>query len=1043
MNKSLSTIKKFQFFDLEKLEPDGNKQQQSVSYNLSNMNTVQFRVYNKLYYVCGQLKGDQKKNLNRFRLVKLHPCGKIIDEYIPFSDTIMDFDIKDLDGKTYLIALGTDLKEPTTEFTAKVDMKQSAQISKESSTIKVTPTQDSIPSIKIFDFSKFVEKTNCELNNWQGITNDENELKNRLNILESSLTPLVTIYLMRKNNNENEFFTNNTVNGLDATFSPISEIYNFSVSPRINDIAFSMGNDSLYEIKVDEGLNLISTKERKYNLIKSMDNKPVTNIKHIILSNDLYLYFTTTDSTYYKKCQESQVYLVGDQNIHSGAEETNFDVSSNYKILLSTSVSYYLEEYDYFGEDSKYMKIRSKVFEKPTKFIQIFKGYHVFVLYEENMCTLCVYDPNNNIFILYNNGLNNILSVISDNNKLYVLSDNVGTKKIVCFKEKDNKEKFDTFYKKNFYETAYNYAKSLGYDKKKLSEISKLHAEHLYKKGDYEKSIEQYKLTINNLDPSYVIQKFLDGSKLNFLIDYLEALQNNDEFKSKCIPERLKDFTALLLNCYIKQKQIKKLKDFVESKNINDEVTIKTAIEVCKDTNKIDLALSIAQKAKMVESYIQILMDIKNDFAESLDFIKQLSDIEQKFNLLLKYGEKFIEKKEVIDESMKVITSIVNDIIAVRNKEKCPKEEEKIKNLKYEKIISIFITKESEERLEKLLDNIMIKDKDCPKQIILRRIELYVDRYAETNKSNEIVEKIREILVNEKFKDKLDKNYLLMLFKISGFNQGVTELSKIMELDQDLLQIYMETHEYDKINRSCEAIMSKYAGTNKKVNYWLQALNYYISISTQSTKSYLGKYIIEVLDNLANSKEENFSPMILLDILDKARTNYGHIVEFKVIKKYIIDWIKKQQESLKNDKKETESNYSKIEANNQQLKELQVKAKPYNLSKCSICGQPLDIPFVYFTCGHGFHQLCINGESYEEVECSTCKAKNSLLLNKIEAGRKLAEEPQQFFKDIQKDTNNDKKFDIFAEYLGKGVFINKNEEPERKPDTNNINSIFN
>ena len=1043
MNKSLSTIKKFQFFDLEKLEPDGNKQQQSVSYNLSNMNTVQFRVYNKLYYVCGQLKGDQKKNLNRFRLVKLHPCGKIIDEYIPFSDTIMDFDIKDLDGKTYLIALGTDLKEPTTEFTAKVDMKQSAQISKESSTIKVTPTQDSIPSIKIFDFSKFVEKTNCELNNWQGITNDENELKNRLNILESSLTPLVTIYLMRKNNNENEFFTNNTVNGLDANFSPISEIYNFSVSPRINDIAFSMGNDSLYEIKVDEGLNLISTKERKYNLIKSMDNKPVTNIKHIILSNDLYLYFTTTDSTYYKKCQESQVYLVGDQNIHSGAEETNFDVSSNYKILLSTSVSYYLEEYDYFGEDSKYMKIRSKVFEKPTKFIQIFKGYHVFVLYEENMCTLCVYDPNNNIFILYNNGLNNILSVISDNNKLYVLSDNVGTKKIVCFKEKDNKEKFDTFYKKNFYETAYNYAKSLGYDKKKLSEISKLHAEHLYKKGDYEKSIEQYKLTINYLDPSYVIQKFLDGSKLNFLIDYLEALQNNDEFKSKCIPERLKDFTALLLNCYIKQKQIKKLKDFVESKNINDEVTIKTAIEVCKDTNKIDLALSIAQKAKMVESYIQILMDIKNDFAESLDFIKQLSDIEQKFNLLLKYGEKFIEKKEVIDESMKVITSIVNDIIAIRNKEKCPKEEENIKNLKYEKIISIFITKESEERLEKLLDNIMIKDKDCPKQIILRRIELYVDRYAETNKSNEIVEKIREILVNEKFKDKLDKNYLLMLFKISGFNQGVTELSKIMELDQDLLQIYMETHEYDKINRSCEAIMSKYAGTNKKVNYWLQALNYYISISTQSTKSYLGKYIIEVLDNLANSKEENFSPMILLDILDKARTNYGHIVEFKVIKKYIIDWIKKQQESLKNDKKETESNYSKIEANNQQLKELQVKAKPYNLSKCSICGQPLDIPFVYFTCGHGFHQLCINGESYEEVECSTCKAKNSLLLNKIEAGRKLAEEPQQFFKDIQKDTNNDKKFDIFAEYLGKGVFINKNEEPERKPDTNNINSIFN
>jgi hypothetical protein len=141
-------------------------------------------------------------------------------------------------------------------------------------------------------------------------------------------------------------------------------------------------------------------------------------------------------------------------------------------------------------------------------------------------------------------------------------------------------------------------------------------------------------------------------------------------------------------------------------------------------------------------------------------------------------------------------------------------------------------------------------------------------------------------------------------------------------------------------------------------------------------------------------------------------------------------------------KKETESNYNKIEANNQQLKELQVKAKPYNLSKCSICGQPLDIPFVYFACGHGFHQLCINGETYEEIECSTCKAKKNILMSKIEAGRKLAEQPDRFFKEINSDVNGDKKFDIFAEYLGKGIFINKNEEPENKQEVYS-NPIFN
>ena len=1040
MSKSLSTIKKFQFFDFEKPgEGEVVKQRQSVTYILDNITPVEFRVYNNLYFVCGLVSGQDDNRY--FRLIKVQQFGKIIDEYAPFTDTIINFDLIETGGKVYLIALGTDLRSPTDKFEGNAVLNTNNQLNKEQNSVKVTPTKNSIPSIKIFDFQEFVDNASLDLKEEADKSaSDEDKKKSVSKFIADKFKPKCVIYLMRKKDSKTEFFQGNSLSELNDSFEPITNFNCFNVSPKINYISFSEGNDILYEVKCDDIYNLMNAKERKIVAIKSPDTKNITNIKYLRINNNQYLYFTTTEGTFYKNCLEAQPVLVGDQNMHSGAEEKNFDVSPD-KILLSTPGTYYLEEYSYFADESRYLKIRSKVFDKPTKFLNIFKGYQVFVLYEENICTFCVYDPNNNIFVSYNNGLNNILSVLTDKEKIYVLTENSNMKKIVCFKEKDNKEKFDTFYKKNFYETAFNYAKSLGYDKKKLSEISKLHAEHLYKKGDYEKSIEQYKQTINHLDPSYVIQKFLDGSKLNFLIDYLEALQNNEEFKRNCIPERLKDFTALLLNCYIKQKQIKKLKEFVESKNINDEVTIKTAIEVCKDTNKIDLALSIAQKAKMVESYIQILMDIKNDFAQSLDFIKTLTDIEQKFNLLLKYGEKFIEKKDVIDDAMKVITSIVNDIIIIRNKDPCPKEEEKIKNLNYEKIISIFITKESEEKLETLLDNIMNKDKDCPKQIILRRIELYVDRYAETRYGSEIVDKIREILVNEKFKNKLDKNYLLMLFKISGFSQGVTELSKIMELDQDLLQIYMETHEYQKINSSCDAIMKKYAGSNKKVNYWLQALNYYISISTQTTKGYLGDYIIEVLDHLANSKEEDFSPMILLDILDKARSNHGHIIEFKVIKKYIIDWIKKQQESLKNDKKITEENYSKIEQNNQQLKELQVKAKPYNLSKCSICGQPLDIPFVYFTCGHGFHQLCINGESYEEIECSTCKAKNNLLLSKIEAGKQLAEKPKEFFDKIKKD-DNVKKFDIFAEYLGKGVFINKNDEPEQKVESNTINTAF-
>lgn len=82
----------------------------------------------------------------------------------------------------------------------------------------------------------------------------------------------------------------------------------------------------------------------------------------------------------------------------------------------------------------------------------------------------------------------------------------------------------------------------------------------------------------------------------------------------------MKDYTALLLNCYIKQKKIKKIKEFVEGKNVSEKLLdFETAIEVCKDTNQLDLALSIAEKANMTDYYIQILIDSKSIFFNKIN----------------------------------------------------------------------------------------------------------------------------------------------------------------------------------------------------------------------------------------------------------------------------------------------------------------------------------------------------------------------------------------------------------------------------------------
>lgn len=102
----------------------------------------------------------------------------------------------------------------------------------------------------------------------------------------------------------------------------------------------------------------------------------------------------------------------------------------------------------------------------------------------------------------------------------------------------------------------YRFAANQTNDKSLLAEISRLHGDSLYDKHDYNNAIKQYINTAGYLEPSYVIGKFLDVSHVEFLIQYLAALH-----KEKLAD---KNHTALLLNCYVKQKQINKLEDFLK-----------------------------------------------------------------------------------------------------------------------------------------------------------------------------------------------------------------------------------------------------------------------------------------------------------------------------------------------------------------------------------------------------------------------------------------------------------------------------------------------
>ena len=1015
-NKNLQGIKKFKFFEIEK--PEELENQKPLHYTLNDMIPITLRVYDKYYYVAGNLKGDKKTNNTKlFRIVKVHPTGKIIEEYVPFTDSIINFDIVKLEVKSYFVVIGTDLKNKDDKSKATAEIKGNNEMNK----IIVKPSPNSIPSIKIFDIQTYPqeEKEKIEV---EKIEEEKNKESGKLQ--QKSI-----FYLLYKKDNPSEFYKNDNLDSLTDAYIPILNISNFSASPLLDVVSFTF-QEYIIEIKLD------STNKKDKNKVFftiSPDKNIITNIKYYIKGNDCFLYLITSHNMYYKIFGDNKFNLIQD----SGVSPHNFNINSKGNILISTYNSNIIEVYEYQKDSKTYEKTITKVFERQIKFIQFFNDNYVFALYEDNKPTLCIYDPKNNIFAKFDESFKqkDILFIESANDRIYILYNEQKSKSIIILKECADKKKFDSFYERQFYDLAYIYAKNLKYDKEQLSEIAKAHAEFLYQKGDFEKSIEQYKLTINYIDPTYVIQKFLEDSKKNYLIIYLEELQINFEFKRKCKPERFNDFTTLLFNCYIKQKQIDKLKNFFEQKKIKDEVTIKSAIQLCKEINNIELLLSFSEKVKkekMHDLYIQILIDIPKEYIDYIKYTKiipkyinDIKDIKKKYKILINYGKKLLEKKEINDEIYNTITKLVDDIINIKN---ANSTDDRLINLKYDEIITIFSEEENIDKLNKLLEKIMTKDKDCPNQIILKRIELYLEKYKKTGKESrkEYVDKI--IYLMEKYENKIDKNYLLMLFKLSGFFEGVAELSKMMKLEQDLLQLYMEKKDYKMINEACKESMQGNKIKDKKVNYWLQALQFYLEIANKSNVKILNEYIIEVLDNL--SKQEEFSPINLLDILQKSVNDKNKIIEIKAIRKFFKDWIKQKRDSLKEDQFETDENYKKIEQYDKNMKDMQMSAKTLKNYNCVSCKGSLETPFVYFICGHGYHQSCLD-EDNGRFECSFCKDNKRKIIDKIEDGERLAKEPEKYKEELDNEKHGNK-FDVFANYLGKGIFVQVNSNVEEE-----------
>jgi hypothetical protein len=985
----------------DKEKENENENTKKLNISLSSVVPIKdMQVLDGVIFMCASViyKETKKKNTGILKIVN----SQVIDEYF-MSNKYYDYIIMKYMDKPYLIIFGS-------------MMQMSGDVISQYN------------SIKFYRASEFIEKKE-----------ERYPVKEIKEIDENYPDLLQREIKLYKKGNSNSNIICETENNKNEGLNKLENCIGLAVDPSLTYAAIALEKGQIVIISAFPNLLDCKGKKMKTTLLtlpeKDGPYLDITNIKF----GDLYsegekkiLYVSTKNYlAYYEWSMDEKV---GDNldmntkcnffsNISSGALEGCL-CAKRYAMLVASSDEKCIYEFfnrklnklekDELGNIKKTEKGKRNgelAFEGPKKNVSYFNNnlneYIIYQIPGKTYSTIHVYDNVNNFFVFIKTYSKKILSICSDSDYIYVfVEENESKKYMVKLVEKENKKKFDIFFSRKLYDIAADYAKYLQYDDKKLTEIYKLQAEFEYSRGDFNKSIEAYINTINYIDPSIIIQKFLTKSKMDVLIKYLEAIENNITFKQRSL-ENYKNYTTLLLNCYLmkEDKEITKLKDFIEKKkdSISPEI-LRTVIDVCLDIQSVDLALSIAKSKEMYEDYIQILILKQNKFQEALDFIysdneekdKQSKlNIKEQTNLFCKFGENFLKS-----DIKKIFFQRVKKFLG-QNNSNLDKEEK-------QKLLEIFISNDDFYRdIYQLMDNYGL---ELDKNMLHRRIELYLE---EINGK----EKILEIIQNKNNIGLYDNEYLMMLFKHKNFSDGIEALSKLTNQRHELLSIYIQKRDYPKIINLCETY-----GDSEK-SFWGIALNFFVDKSVRENLDKneledINQNLQKFLDLILEKKA--MLPVNILDIINEKNDE----IPLNILRKFIDNSLEEEIKPLDIKVAKFDDYNNQLKSVNNKIKEIQTQASSVKLSKCEICYMGITFPAICFRCGHCYHSMCLNANDdndLDDVDCPKCEEEKETTKQKMLELKSIYEDVNS--KEKLKNTldYNTDKFEFIHSLYGRGI----------------------
>ncbi len=520
------------------------------------------------------------------------------------------------------------------------------------------------------------------------------------------------------------------------------------------------------------------------------------------------------------------------------------------------------------------------------------------------------------------------------------------------------------------------------------------YGDYLYQRGDYDGSVQQYIKTIDRLEPSYVIRKFLDAHRIHNLTTYLQQLHKEKRAKA--------EHTTLLLNCYTKLKDTAELDSFIESKD-EKSFDVHTAIKVCREAQYYDHALRLASIKKEHQWFIRILLEDLKEHRRALVYLETQSFEVVKKNLF-DYGKQLVDKlpKETTELLKRLCTNFGTDPIEQKPLRADPTD-----------YIKLYVDKS--DYLVEFLEYMTCNVANLSHIVYNTLFELYLKQYTDSvakekqeedcsaNRKSTIVESKAMNLLRDS-KAPYDMDHALILCQMHDFREGILYLYEKAHLYKHIVKYHVDHSEFDKVIEMCKA-----HGENEP-SLWRDALIFFGKHEDVEGMGDKLKYILRVIE-----EREILSPLLVVQSLAQNTD-----VKVGVLKEYLTRKFK--QESNLIEEEEAQISKLKQEISYSQKRIQQIKGEPQQFpekSKCSTCAQDLYNPSVHFYCRHSYHQHCF--ESYSENDqCPLCVVNNQRF-NDHWASISNTNQLQNEFHSKLSNTSSDG-FSVVSQYFGFGVF---------------------